>query len=173
MNSFSNIHEVFQAAQTGDVARLKELLETAPHRANQENNDGITPLGYAAHFGQKEAVQVLLNYQADVNALSHSRVSYIPSNTALHAAIAGERNLEVIRLLLAHRAKTDILDSNGHTCLHTAAFHEDNAEIVSLLIEHGANVNAQSENGETPLSLAIKQGNHHVAEALRKHGALV
>lgn len=167
------LNEFFQAVQSSDAARLKELLEAHPHLANAKNNDGLAPLGYAAHFGQKEAVQILLDHQADVNAVSHSKISYIPSNTALHAAIAGERSLEVIRLLLAHRAKTDILDSNGHTCLHTAAFHEDNVGIISLLIENGADVNAQAEDGETPLSLAIKQGNHKVAELLREHGALL
>ncbi|MNJ68163.1 Ankyrin repeat protein [compost metagenome] len=115
----------------------------------------------------------MLDYDADIDALSHSKVSYIPSNTALHAAIAGERSIEVIKLLLLQNAQTNILDSNGHTCLHTAAFHEDNVEIISLLIEHGADVNAQAEDGETALSLAIKQGNHNVAELLRQKGALL
>lgn len=71
-----------------------------PSLAHTENSEGLTPLGFAAHFGSKAAVQVLLDYGVDVNAVSHSKISYIPSNTALHAAIAGERDPEVIRLLL-------------------------------------------------------------------------
>ena len=164
--------DVFQAAQRGEVSRLKDILESHPQLANRENADGLTLLGYAAHFGNKDAVQILLNYGADVNAVSHSRISYIPSNTALHAAIAGERNADVIRLLLTHKAQTNIFDSNGHTCLHTAAFHDDNLEIIRLLIEHGANVNAKIDGGETALSLAIKQGNNNVAEYLRQNGAM-
>lgn len=169
----SMIHEFFDAVQAGNTARLEELMENYPHLANTANSDGLTPLGYAAHFGQREAVRALLDHNADVNAVSRSTISYIPSNTALHAAIAGARNLEVIRLLLARHAKTDLLDSNGHTCLHTAAFHEDNREIIELLIEHGADVNARTKDGDSPLSLAIKQGNHLVAELLREHGALL
>ncbi|WP_044477567.1 ankyrin repeat domain-containing protein [Paenibacillus antibioticophila] len=167
------IDNVFQAAQSGEAARLKDILESHPHLTNTENGDGLTPLGYAAHFGNKDAVQVLLNYDADIDAVSHSKISYIPSNTALHAAIAGERNVDVIRLLLTHNAQTNIFDSNGHTSLHTAAFHDDNLEIISLLVEHGADVNARTEGGESALSLAIKQGNNNVAELLRENGAIL
>src|SRR4051812_8105620 len=114
------INDVFTAARTGDANRVKELLNTDLSLANSENNDGLTLLGFASHFGQSEVVRLLLDNGADVNALSHSKVSYIPSNTALHAAIAGERNLEVIQRLLAHRANPTIMDSNGHTSLHVA-----------------------------------------------------
>lgn len=166
------IDDAFEAAQQGEVARLEEMLASNPGLANSDNKDGLTLLGYAAHFGNKDVVQALLAYGADVNAVSHSKVSYIPSNTALHAAIAGERNMDVIQLLLAHRAQTDIFDSNGHTCLHTAAFHDDNVALIRLLIDHGADVNAETEGGDTPLSIAIKQGNDRVAELLRDSGAL-
>ncbi|MCM3630812.1 ankyrin repeat domain-containing protein [Paenibacillus glycanilyticus] len=167
------INDLFQAAQNGDAARVKEIVTAHPRLANTENQDGLTPLGYAAHFGHPEVVRALLALGADVNALSHSSISFIPSNTALHAAIAGERSLEVIKLLLAHGADTTILDSNGHTCLHAAAFHDDNLEMIRLLMEHGADVRAAAEGGETALSLAIQQGNENVASLLREYGASV
>lgn len=165
------IDELFQAAQFGDAARLKNLLSEHPHLANTENGDGLTPLGYAAHFGSREAVEALLDCGADVNAVSHSKIAFIPSNTALHAAIAGERNVEVIKLLLSRGAKTTVYDSNGHTCLHSAAFHDDNVEIIGLLLEHGADANGKPEGGETPLAVALRQGNYTVAELLRRSGA--
>src|SRR5690606_24749043 len=130
------------------------------------------PLGNEELLYNKGAVDVLLRRGEYVNAVSHSKVPYIPSNTALHAAIAGERDLEVIQLLLEYKARTDIYDSNGHTCLHTAAFHDDNVDLIRLLIAHGADINAAVEGGATALSLAIQQGNHNVAELLRQMGAL-
>lgn len=166
MQSTEIINQLFQAAQAGDASRLKDILEDHPHLANTANGDGLTSLGYAAHFGNKDAVQVLLDYGAAIDAVSHSLVSYIPSNTALHAAIAGERSLEVIGLLLSHAAQTTIPDSDGHTCLHTAAFHTDNVELIRLLLQHGADVQAATDGGDTALSLAVQQGNHNVAKFL-------
>ncbi|MEK4452561.1 ankyrin repeat domain-containing protein [Paenibacillus sp. FSL L8-0506] len=167
------INDVFQAAESGQVERLKEILEAHSNLANMENNEGLTPLGYAAHFGKVEAVQVLLDYGADIDAVSHSQISYIPSNTALHAAIAGERNMEVIRVLLQHQAKTNIFDSDGYTSLHSAAFHTDNVELIELLIEHGADISAKIKSGESAWSVAIKQSNHNVAEFLRGKGVVL
>ncbi|MDR0270657.1 ankyrin repeat domain-containing protein [Paenibacillus sp.] len=158
--------ELFRAAQEGDAARLRDLVDFRPERANLENADGLTLLGYAAHYGHAEAVRVLIEAGADVNAVSHSNIPYIPSNTALHAAIAGERNMDVIRVLIAHKADTRIFDSNGHTCLHTAAFHDDSVELIRLLLANGADASDHLGDGETALALAEKQGNRNVAELL-------
>ncbi|MCU6712822.1 ankyrin repeat domain-containing protein [Paenibacillus sp. J5C_2022] len=160
------INEVFYAARLGDSNRLKELLSKEPELANTENEDGLTPLGYAAHYGNAAAVKVLLEYGAEVNAISHSKIDYIPSNTALHAAITGEREIEVIKELLMNKANPNILDSNGHTSLHTAAFHDDNVELITLLLEHGADVDAKVEDGNDAVSLAKERGYLRVAELL-------
>ncbi|WNQ12363.1 ankyrin repeat domain-containing protein [Paenibacillus aurantius] len=162
------IEELFKAAQSGDITRLKELLAEKPELANTENADGLTPLGYAAHFGQAAAVKLLLEAGAEVNAVSHSKIAYIPSNTALHAAIAGERDLGVIRLLLAGGASASIPDSDGHTALHTAAYHADSVDIIRLLLEHGADIQAEA-GGATALALAKSRGNDQVAELLERH----
>jgi ankyrin repeat protein len=171
MDLTTNIEYVFQAALSGDAARLKEILQLQPALANTENSDGLTPLGYAAHYGHVETVQVLLEYGANVNALSHSSISYIPSNTALHAAIAGKRSLEVIQMLLNHKASPAIMDSNGYTSLQVAAFHDENEEIIRLLLEHGAPMNAKEATGKTALGIAVEQGNLKAAEFLRQNGA--
>ncbi|GGD91023.1 ankyrin repeat domain-containing protein [Paenibacillus nasutitermitis] len=172
MELIEMIDDVFQAAQSGDASRLRRLLASCPQLANTENKDGLTPLGFAAHFGHKDAVQALLDHGADINALSHSKVSFIPSNTALHASIAGERNMDVIHLLLLNKANTNVFDSNGHTCLHSASFHDDNADLIRLLIGYGADVNARIEGGDTVLSLANQQANRQVAELLAQYGAV-
>ncbi|GIP41139.1 hypothetical protein J31TS4_44190 [Paenibacillus sp. J31TS4] len=170
METMERTRELFEAAREGQADRLKDMLTADPALANAENADGLTLLGFAAHFGRTVAVQAVLDAGAEVNALSHSVISYIPSNTALHAAIAGERELDVIRLLLRRGADPRIADSNGHTPLHTAAFHDDNEDIVRLLLEQGAEVNARGGGGETALALAVQRGNDSVAEMLRRHG---
>lgn len=172
MSESSRIDELFEAARLGDAERLKAMLAADPGLAGAENRDGLTPLGFAAHYGQAAAVEALLAAGADVNEVSHSRVAYIPSNTALHAAMAGERSMEVIRLLLDNGARTDIPDSSGQTCLHSAAYHMDSKELISLLIKRGADINKRDTNGETALDLARKQGHAEAAAALEAAGAL-
>ncbi|MBU7320502.1 ankyrin repeat domain-containing protein [Paenibacillus oleatilyticus] len=110
MELIPSIDDVFQAAQSGDTSRLQDMLEADLSLAHTGNGDGLTPLGFATHFGNKAAVQVLLDYGADVNALSHSKISTFP-RIPRYAAIAGERDLQVIRLLLTRGARTNIFDS--------------------------------------------------------------
>ncbi|MCH1626439.1 ankyrin repeat domain-containing protein [Ferdinandcohnia quinoae] len=168
MSQTEMVADIFKSAQKNDTAELARLLEENPNLANTENSDGLLPLGYAAHFGNKEAVQVLLDYGADVDAISHSKIEYIPSNTALHAAIAGERSMDVIQLLLKSTANTNLFDSNSHTCLHSAAFHDDNIELIQLLLDYGADVHAKVEGGETALQVAETRGNNKVVQFLKR-----
>ncbi|PQP82728.1 hypothetical protein C0Q44_15120 [Paenibacillus sp. PCH8] len=167
MNHSKQTNHLFQAAQHGDVTTIRKTLASLPELANTENQDGLTPLGYASHYGQAGAVRLLLEYGADVNALSHSKISFIPSNTALHAAFAGERSPEVIELLLEHGACTSILDSDGQNVLHSAAFHTDQIELIQLLLQHDADPNAENSAGETALDIAITRGNRATAAYLR------
>lgn len=169
MNVTEQIDTLFHALQEGDAQLVQSLLETNPVLVNLENNDGFTPLGYAAHFGHKEVVKLLLDYGAEINALSHSKLSFIPSNTALHAAIAGNRSVEVVELLIHSGADVNALDSHGHNPLQAAAF-EGNLEIANLLIENGAEVSNNSGFGSA-LAIALKRGHLEFAEFLRKHGA--
>lgn len=171
MNQSEAIHALFQAAQHGDVANLQSVLATFPELANTENVDGLTPLGYASHYGQADAVRTLLDHGADVNAISHSKISFIPSNTALHASLAGERSSEVIRLLLEHGASCSILDSDGQNALHSAAFHTDQAELIQLLLQHGADPNVLNAAGQTALDIATERGNTSTASYLREAAA--
>jgi ankyrin repeat protein len=60
MDLSAKIEDVSKAAQLGDATLLKEILQLQPALANTENSDGITPLGYAAHYGHVETLQVLL-----------------------------------------------------------------------------------------------------------------
>lgn len=163
-----SLEKWFTAAQHGDTATLAALLTAHPELANAENGDGLTLLGYAAHFGQSEAAALLLDYGADVNAVSHSKVSYIPSNTALHAALAGERSTAVIRLLLGRGAATNIADSDGQFALHSAAYHTDQAEIIALLLQHGADPSAMNANGRNALEIALERGHETAAACLRE-----
>ena len=161
------LEQLFEAAQQNDVEKVQSLLTAQPELANMENKDGLTPLGYAAHFGSTESVHALIKHGADVNAVSLPYLLH-SCNTALHAALAGERSVEVIKLLLEHGASTSILDSDGQQALHTAAFHTDQVTMIDLLLEYGADAKACNTSGETAREIAQQRGHASVAARLEQ-----
>lgn len=48
------LEDIFQAAEIGDADEVRQLLVLDPTLANAENQDGLTVLGIAAHYGHRE-----------------------------------------------------------------------------------------------------------------------
>lgn len=91
--------------------------------------------------------------------------------TALHLA-AQYRQCEVIDLLLAANAQTDLKDAQGAVPLHIAV-QTGNASCVAALLGRGNKVAVKFKNniGYTPLHLAAKLGHTRVAAELLAVGA--
>jgi ankyrin repeat protein len=150
-----------EAAATGNARRLKTILGQSRRRVDAANREGFTPLGLAGFFGHLDAVKVLLENGADVNATSPSRFA----NTALDAAVAGN-HADVVKALLAARGDPNVRSEGDATPLHKAAQH-GNLEIVRMLIDAGADPKAVREGGLTPIDDAQKAGHEAVLAFLR------
>src|SRR5207247_2270509 len=107
--------EIHEAAATGNARRLKTILGQSRRRVNAANPEGFTPLGLAGFFGHLDAAKVLLDNGADVNATSPSRFA----NTALDAAVAGNRT-DVVKVLLAAHGNPNVRSEGNATPLHKA-----------------------------------------------------
>ena len=160
------IDRLTHAIEIGDETAFALILNQHVHLVNQENKNGLTPLSLAAHYGRVQMVKALLSQGADANAVSHSQIPYIPSNTALHAAIAGKKNLEIIRMLIDAMDSVDIADSNGYTPLHIAAF-DDSATIAQMLIDAQADVHALSFKDESVIDIATKRNSVKILNLLK------
>jgi ankyrin repeat protein len=157
-----NIHE---ASSVGDAQRLQRILEEDPSVVNAPHEQGFVPLGLAAFFGHKAAVQVLIARGAEVDTVDKSPFA----NTPLDAAVAAN-HLEVVKVLLQNHASVNVRAAAGHSPLHKAAMN-GNVEIVKLLIEGKADVSATDDAGKTPLAWAEEKGHAEVAALLREKGA--
>jgi glyoxylase-like metal-dependent hydrolase (beta-lactamase superfamily II) len=62
---------IFQAAGTGNMTRLRALVEADAKAVGATMSNGLTPLHLAAMNEQREAVEYLLSKGADLNATSH------------------------------------------------------------------------------------------------------
>lgn len=142
--------ELFTAAQSGDAAQIKGLLDAGTdHAATDEA--GETALMHAAHGGHIAAVQVLLAAGADVNAKS-------PQGwTALAKAAYNDETehgyVEVIEVLHEAGASLDERIFFGITPLMLAAGGGD-ASVVEWLINAGADVLTANEGGRTARMMA-------------------
>lgn len=154
--------DVFEAAATGQTARLRELVGNDPSLVNAYSPDGFTPLGFAVFFSQPENVKALLDAGADVNLPSRESMKVTPL-----ASAAAAKQTELARVLIAHGANVNARGATGHVPLHEAAAN-GNVELVKLLIDSGADRNAKTDDGKTPLDFAIEYKRDEVVDLLKE-----
>jgi cytohesin len=181
--------EIHEAAELGDLERVKAYLSQDPKQIDLVDAKGQTVLACAAHSGKQELVEFLLARGATEDIYAAAIVGHVDKvaaflkedkklvnardrggRTALHwAAIYGQK--KVMELLLAEKADVNLLDGDGFTPLHWAAtFNKRDA--VELLLAHKADMNIKVEKyGWTPLRLAVIHGHMAAAEALLNAGA--
>lgn len=152
--------DLADAAQTGDTARLKALLDHNRSFASMPDEQGYTPLHYTAYFGHVDAARYLLSIGADLTAITLDPLRSHP----LHAA-ASSGNAAVAALLLDAGADPNAEQTGQWTPLHSAAAggHEP---IVRMLMERGADRGRKSGSGFTAKDLASERGHGKCVEAL-------
>jgi cytohesin len=150
---------VHELAASGDLVKLRTLLQTRPSLAVSKNEDGSTPLHYAANA---QIASLLLAKGARVDARTNA------SETPLHFA-ARDGRTSVAELLLAKGADANALTRNGDTPLHLAALRGQR-EVAELLLAKGAELNRKDNDGATPLHLAASNGRKELAEFLQQQG---
>lgn len=127
ISKYQSVHEV---ALDGDLGKLKALLEVNPQLVNVSDYDKNTPLHLAAVHNHADAVGLILDNGANMNAQNSSGM------TPLHLA-AKQGFIDVVRVILSRGPDLNIQDSRGWTPLIWAekTHHE---EIAHLLRESGA-----------------------------------
>lgn len=156
-------HQFYQAIKSGDLARVKSLLDQDPAWVTTRDEQGVSPILTAVYNNQPEVLGEL--------------ISRIPNLDIWEASATGHL-LRVKELLDQDPALLNAFSPDGFTPLGLAAFFGRKA-ILEELIRRGADVNIPSNNAMKVQAIhsAVAQQNQALAlpitEMLLKRGARV
>ncbi len=161
-------HGILTACRTGNLVKVKELLENNPGYTNQTFRSGITgemisPLYVAAVQGHDEIVELFLKKNADPDFQRGD------GNTALFIASLRGHN-KVIKLVLENMAHPDIPNNDGYTALSIASQY-GHKEAVALLLGRQADPNIPDKSGCTALFMASQYGYKEIVALLLENNA--
>jgi ankyrin repeat protein len=153
--------DLYEAAAAGDAIQLQSALTAAPGSITEQSSDGWSALHLAAAFGTPEAVRLLLDHGAPVDAVSNNA----QKNQPLHAVLALSRNPETIALLLDAGADPNATQTAGYTAIFSAAA-ANRRDLAELLIAKDADPAVKNDFGQTAAGFARERGHTEMADWL-------
>jgi ankyrin repeat protein len=159
--------DISTAASTGDLERVRELLDHDPSLANRVSEyvtyyiGSGAPLKNAAALGHIEIVKLLLERGADPN-LPEEGIA--PHGHALYSAVANGHH-EIARLLLEHGAYPNPEVESSADALSRAISNSDQA-MIELLCSYGAAraVHLLAYHGDVQTAAAVFAANPALAD---------
>lgn len=136
--------KLLNAVYTDNMGGVEEALSLGAD-VNAADDDGWTPLIYAAYRGNTDITILLLKYRTNINAVDKY------GNTAL-MTVCWRGNTDMVKLLLRYGADINIVSNDGNTALINAC-RKGYTDIARLLIEHGADINIINSTGLTALDI--------------------
>ncbi|NP_001258321.1 ankyrin repeat family A protein 2 isoform f [Mus musculus] len=117
---------------------------------NHTDEEGFTPLMWAAAHGQIAVVEFLLQNGADPQLLGKGRES------ALSLACS-KGYTDIVKMLLDCGVDVNEYDWNGGTPL-LYAVHGNHVKCVKMLLENGADPTIETDSGYNSMDLAVALG---------------
>ena len=159
-----HVREVITAAESGDHDMIKIYISSG--RIDCIDEEGSTPLMYAAANGHEKVTRLLLQNGVLVDQPNHYRWTAL-----LQASCYGHH--EVVYTLLQHGANINLGNSWGTTPL-VAACQGGFLTVVQDLLDRGAGVNVEDEvTSITPLMAAAQCGSEAIVDKLLSRGSNV
>ena len=160
----------WKEARDCNLENLKQFIEKDPSLTRAADDDGMTPLHFAARKIRVAVVEYLIEKGADVNAKNKN--GYTPLCESLHQ-FESAHVLRTVTTLLDKGADDNVRTKDGNTVLHLSCSNTNSRhamDLTSLFIERGLDMNALNKKGQTPLHIAAKTGHPEVTALLLSRG---
>ncbi|XP_031458452.1 ankyrin repeat family A protein 2 isoform X1 [Phasianus colchicus] len=155
-----NSLSVHQLAAQGEMLYLATRIEQE-NVINHKDEEGFTPLMWAAAHGQIAVVEFLLQNGADPQILGKGRES------ALSLACS-KGYTDIVKMLLDCGVDVNEYDWNGGTPL-LYAVHGNHVKCVKILLENGADPTIETDAGYNSMDLAVALGYRSVQQVIESH----
>ncbi|KAL2810045.1 ankyrin repeat-containing domain protein [Aspergillus granulosus] len=162
-------------AALGGCAKITRFLlcHGADVDISARDDEGRTPLHYAASYGHVAAIRILVEHGADINAQDEE------GNTPLHLMMMNGKPapddwcIPALRVMFELGADTEVgLYEDGKKALHIAVLNQRDTDFMEVLLSEGEmDLNCRTVGGRTPLSCAIENGDKRIFKMLREAGA--
>ncbi|KAF2200210.1 palmitoyltransferase akr1, partial [Delitschia confertaspora ATCC 74209] len=189
--------DIMQLARLGEISAIQKLFDSGKFDANYADEQGITPLHWAAINNHYVLCHFLIQSGANVNAKGGDAVAtpvlwaakrcnyYIVNLLLQHGAdplLTDDQGFNLLHsatldgnvfqlvLLLHQDIPIDIPDAQSHTALMWAAYKGFPA-CVDLFLRWGADVYATDDQGFTALHWALVKGSQGSIQKLLEYGA--
>jgi ankyrin repeat protein len=151
-----------QAAGAGRADSCALLLAKETSLIHLKDADGITALSCAVISGSSQAVAVIVQHGADVNAVDDCGMTVL-KEACMH------NQIDVVRYLIQEGADVNAADSESHCALYVAVM-SNNTMLAQLLLDHGALINRTDASGQTVMFMATHEGHVSMMELLAERG---
>lgn len=152
-----------------------DIEQTGRYEVPEDHHiHSVSPIWAAAVRGNKDVVEALIKFGANVNSLSDTGSTPLRSVCYMCRSDDGDRidrqteYFEVVRLLVDNGADVHKPNFNGGTCLINSLH---NFDLTLYMINCGADVNASDHQAKTALHYAIQEGRLDIVKLLLSHGA--
>ncbi|KAG8010602.1 Ankyrin repeat family A protein 2 [Nibea albiflora] len=156
--TLTNKHRGNEVSSTPLLVHLYLLIETV---INLQDEEGFTPLMWAAAHGQIAVVEFLLQNGADPNLLAKGRES------ALSLACS-KGYTDIVKMLIDCGVDVNEYDWNGGAPL-LYAVHGNHVRCVEILLESGADPTIESDSGFNAMDMAVAMGHRNVQQVMEAH----
>ena len=174
----------------GGLTRVKEFVAQFPELVHAVHSDGDeTGLGAAAHMGEREIVQFLLNQGAPLDISTAAMMGWrdrvarflkqdssLATATGAHGCallyfVALSGDTEMADMILSHGGGDGLiypLQMRNRPSIHGAVLF-GHVSMTQWFLDYGADVTVRDYDDRTPLEAAVELGHDKVAALLRYH----